>query len=459
VFLLRDSYTNPSFFVTTTNKVGQTEQSFPIPQVQSPKFVFLDSDDAAARENACHPPCFAAIFRRTRGKKVLECHSFVCKTEQAALALVQSCTHAYQNPQDVDAPIPLTPLFYKFQREESANGVEKNISIVAAPPQLSLHSPLAVSQGSLHALELDKIEIVDTPSEAGEKASPKADSGYSENNNNSVTKWETGNDEGVSVSEARDHAQGYFYGTNDTKLEKWKLWDQSKVASERTRVAPTSANHLIASPATDSPPQRIVTRARPLPPPAPRRAVRVVRRVHSPSGRVYEYEEPPRDYLPAGSPRDQHQSFYVDNASEANAPLRLQRNMSRSLTNLVDDGRSEVSYAATLAPSYRIPPGREGARSVTLLRRQPPGHHMSTHSLAYAPSVGNLSLYRGPPPPARLVPGAPPGAVLVRRVGFPTPAESVVSFATSTGKKTPKLKKAKKEKPKVGSRIRPVMVV
>ncbi len=29
--------------------------------------------------------------------QVLECHAFICKSEQAAMALVHSCTHAYEH--------------------------------------------------------------------------------------------------------------------------------------------------------------------------------------------------------------------------------------------------------------------------------------------------------------------------------------------------------------------------
>ncbi|KAK2169110.1 hypothetical protein LSH36_12g14041 [Paralvinella palmiformis] len=58
------------------------------------EFVALDSP-AALRSN--HPPIFAVIMRRTKGVKVLECHAFICKSNQAAMSLVQSTTHAYEH--------------------------------------------------------------------------------------------------------------------------------------------------------------------------------------------------------------------------------------------------------------------------------------------------------------------------------------------------------------------------
>uniref|UniRef100_A0A1B6MHK3 PID domain-containing protein n=1 Tax=Graphocephala atropunctata TaxID=36148 RepID=A0A1B6MHK3_9HEMI len=59
-----------------------------------PRFLPLDSPFARS-PNPSHPPLFAAILRRTMGIKVLECHTFICKREMAANALVRCCFHAY----------------------------------------------------------------------------------------------------------------------------------------------------------------------------------------------------------------------------------------------------------------------------------------------------------------------------------------------------------------------------
>lgn len=57
---------------------------------------FLPLDSPFARAPAARrPPLFAAVLRRTRGIKVLECHAFVCRREAAANALVRCCFHAY----------------------------------------------------------------------------------------------------------------------------------------------------------------------------------------------------------------------------------------------------------------------------------------------------------------------------------------------------------------------------
>lgn len=58
------------------------------------RFLPLDSPFARASHSR-RPPLFAAVLRRTRGIKVLECHAFVCRREAAANALVRCCFHAY----------------------------------------------------------------------------------------------------------------------------------------------------------------------------------------------------------------------------------------------------------------------------------------------------------------------------------------------------------------------------
>lgn len=73
------------------------------------RFIALDSDNGKKSE---HPPIFAAIMRRTVGRKILEAHVFVAKCNAAAMALVKSATHAYEHkegwtedePDDIACP-------------------------------------------------------------------------------------------------------------------------------------------------------------------------------------------------------------------------------------------------------------------------------------------------------------------------------------------------------------------
>lgn len=69
------------------------------------RFVSLDTSTAQRSSN---PPMFACIMRRTKGIKVLECHVFICKSNQAAMALVQACTHAFQHKEGWLSSMPST---------------------------------------------------------------------------------------------------------------------------------------------------------------------------------------------------------------------------------------------------------------------------------------------------------------------------------------------------------------
>ena len=67
-------------------------------------FISLDSPEASG----VHPPMFAAVMRRTKGIKVLECHAFICKTNVAAMALVKSATHGFEHQEGwTDEPPPV----------------------------------------------------------------------------------------------------------------------------------------------------------------------------------------------------------------------------------------------------------------------------------------------------------------------------------------------------------------
>lgn len=66
---------------------------------QGHRFVPLDTISPELKDVS--PPIFSMITRRVRGIKILECHSFICKSDAATMALVQCCTHAYET-KDVD---------------------------------------------------------------------------------------------------------------------------------------------------------------------------------------------------------------------------------------------------------------------------------------------------------------------------------------------------------------------
>ncbi|XP_074642309.1 uncharacterized protein LOC141899733 [Tubulanus polymorphus] len=61
---------------------------------------FVAMDALTPNANVKSPPMFGLITRRIRGIKVLECHCFITKSDEAAMALVNCCTQAYESIDD-----------------------------------------------------------------------------------------------------------------------------------------------------------------------------------------------------------------------------------------------------------------------------------------------------------------------------------------------------------------------
>ena len=86
------------------------------------KFVSLN-DPLAGGENADRPAIFTAVTRRTQGRKVLECHGFICHSPQDAMKLVKFTSLAgknYRKNGSVKAtPRDQPPLQQQPQRQSS----------------------------------------------------------------------------------------------------------------------------------------------------------------------------------------------------------------------------------------------------------------------------------------------------------------------------------------------------
>ncbi|VIO92588.1 conserved hypothetical protein [Brugia malayi] len=104
------------------------------------RFLPLDSPFATGEDNQ-HPPIFAAIFRRTTGIKVLECHAFICTNAKAANALVRCCFHAYAES-----------MYIKLDERLPALKSIKEASRSASPPS----EPLPSEIEEIAAIEDDK---------------------------------------------------------------------------------------------------------------------------------------------------------------------------------------------------------------------------------------------------------------------------------------------------------------
>uniref|UniRef100_A0AC35U393 PID domain-containing protein n=1 Tax=Rhabditophanes sp. KR3021 TaxID=114890 RepID=A0AC35U393_9BILA len=100
-YLEGDKKTQTNFFsITNLHYCAAVKyvnlEGFNVENGENNKFIPLDSPFASI-PNSPHPPIFAAIFRRTTGIKVLECHAFICTNEKAANALVRCCFCSYSD--------------------------------------------------------------------------------------------------------------------------------------------------------------------------------------------------------------------------------------------------------------------------------------------------------------------------------------------------------------------------
>lgn len=76
--------------------------------------------------------------------QVLECHSFVCKTEKAAMALVHACTHAYEHKEgwvEGEPPAHLHPV-----RRQLGGGVDVKLPGLVSNQYSMSRSWLFISQ-------------------------------------------------------------------------------------------------------------------------------------------------------------------------------------------------------------------------------------------------------------------------------------------------------------------------
>ena len=109
-----DSSSSAWFPIRTLNVCAAVKAVTSAPETTADvaeRTVFASVDSPEVDRNPT-PPIFAAIMRRTRGIKVLECHAFVCRTSALAMTIVQACARAYDQMEngadETDAKIPMT---------------------------------------------------------------------------------------------------------------------------------------------------------------------------------------------------------------------------------------------------------------------------------------------------------------------------------------------------------------
>ena len=81
-------------YCATIRFVRRTQTSDPLSNGRY--FVPLDSPELKQNGNAQYPPLFTTVFQRTPHLPVNECHCFIIKNRQTALALIRACYKTYQ---------------------------------------------------------------------------------------------------------------------------------------------------------------------------------------------------------------------------------------------------------------------------------------------------------------------------------------------------------------------------
>jgi hypothetical protein len=81
------------------------------------RFITLDSTEPIQSK---HPPLFCAVVQRTQILSGDECHCFITKSDDAALALVRAISEVYANLQANIKPLR-SPIFYQVENHFSDN--------------------------------------------------------------------------------------------------------------------------------------------------------------------------------------------------------------------------------------------------------------------------------------------------------------------------------------------------
>lgn len=199
------------------------------------KFVSLNSDLAA--QNAKNPAIFTAITRRAKGRKVLECHGFICASDQDALDIVKATSYADQTKRQNGSvqngpgsfraangggPVHSAPGSYRI-----VNGtvpVETTALINGSVRRVIVQKPVSVKQNvRLSAGETVQSVVDDVPHEFYESPPP----------------------------------QGYFYRPTNVQAKSFKIEKKEPPVSARSRVSGSfvqpAAPHIVIPPPPSPP--------------------------------------------------------------------------------------------------------------------------------------------------------------------------------------------------------------
>lgn len=325
-----------------------------------PRFLPLDSPFARS-PNPNHPPLFAAILRRTSGIKVLECHTFICKREMAANALVRCCFHAYADS--------------SYAKQSTDGG---NNSIYGT---LRANRPGSAAAGGINGNTIEKVEGWRRMTNGAAAAA------------GSTLTLNSAHSNGIAALEASDSVDDLSECNGD---ENHKVWvGSTRDVSDKAEDLYAGGNTMRSS--RSSRPRQIVGATPPPPPPPP------VRDGDKASKKLQHNKQdgrPRRKRTPTGS------NGFGGSREDLYAPSVNGSLMRSSIMNGGGGGRSSVSLNGTivsrgpprgfLSPPPPPPPSNHlysnGGGGGTMLRPMNGYHHPLPHP-------GMM-----PPPPIMMVP-------------------------------------------------------
>ncbi|UJR27144.1 hypothetical protein I4U23_008443 [Adineta vaga] len=150
---------------------------------------FMPLDTASSKGENKHPPLFCAVFHRTQILPGDECHCFITKTSESALALIQTVSRVYKNMQS-DFKTGKNPIFYELDHlGRKTNEISDTIYL----------SPANDEDGQLNRTNPIRLK-----------------------------------DETVARKYLLNPSYGgYYYRTDSSLIEQWQLWDDDDLTGCR----------------------------------------------------------------------------------------------------------------------------------------------------------------------------------------------------------------------------------
>ncbi|XP_050434262.1 protein shank-like [Adelges cooleyi] len=345
-----------------------------------PRFLPLDSPFARS-PNPNHPPLFAAILRRTSGIKVLECHTFICKREMAANALVRCCFHAYADS--------------SYAKQVDTNGTNGS----------SIYGTLRTNR-SMGNNTIEKVEGWRRMTNAG-----------------STLTLNSAHSNGITTLEASTNSIDDLSECNGD--ENHKVWvGSTKDISEKDDIY-TGGNTMRSS--RSSRPRQIVGAAPPPPPPPPVRDEKASKK---------NKERPRRKRTPTGSGGGSREDLYSLSVNGGSLMRPMNGRSSVSLNGTIVSRGPPKGFMSPIPPPP--PPPNHIYSNGTMMRPMNGFHHHHPAMMHPPPPPPPLMMVPTTLPHPKKMHKMKPGMMPVPRPGMMPPNFMPMPMYVHTGGKKPK---------------------